>query len=91
MRTALLKREDVEKLTGFKRTKIFELMKDEGFPAPIKYSQTAYRWVSTEVDAWLADFIKRTPRLVIVPDKVKRATRHNPQKAPEVAFAELLE
>jgi prophage regulatory protein len=39
--------------TGFCRTKIYQLIKDGDFPAPIKLGTRSSGWLESEVDAWV--------------------------------------
>lgn len=61
---SLLKRQDVERLTGLGRSAIYARMNpnhkhhDPSFPKPVPISgplnnPAAVRWVSSEVDAWI--------------------------------------
>jgi len=53
-RQALIRREDVEALTGFKKAFIYREMKAGTFPQPIRIGEKAVRWVETEVREWIA-------------------------------------
>ena len=49
----LLTRDEVLALLKCARSTLYVLMESHGFPRPLKLS-TANRWVTTEVEAWLA-------------------------------------
>lgn len=51
----LVTRPEVEKATRLSRSSLYRLMRLGRFPEPIKVSERAVRWRSTEVEAWLAD------------------------------------
>ena len=50
----LLTRAEVERLVGLRRSSIYRLMRANRFPAPLKIGDRAVRWISTELDDWLA-------------------------------------
>lgn len=56
---ALLKRQEVERLTGLGRSAIYARMDqnsqqhDPTFPKPVPMGTNAVRWVASEVDAWI--------------------------------------
>ena len=50
---------DVMKATGFRRTFIYDRIRQHDFPAPIKIGPRASVWDSEEVDAWMAEQIAR--------------------------------
>jgi prophage regulatory protein len=43
----------VEGMVGLKRTRIYKLIRESGFPAPYKPGGTGSRWSEAEVLAWL--------------------------------------
>lgn len=46
---------EVERLTGFKRSHIYNLMKDQRFPKAVKLGARAVGWDSSAVDEWIGD------------------------------------
>ena len=44
---------EVIRLTGYKRTLIYEKISAGTFPAPIKLGPRAVAWVSEEIDKWM--------------------------------------
>lgn len=56
---ALLRRQDVEKLTGLGRSAIYARLDpnhpqhDPAFPKPVPMGTHAVRWVESEVSAWI--------------------------------------
>lgn len=53
----LLRRPEVERRTGLKRSSIYSLMKEGAFPQSVALSQRAVAWVESEVDAFIEDRI----------------------------------
>lgn len=51
----ILRREEVEKRTGFKRAHIYNLMKEGKFPPARRIGLRAVGWDSAEIDRWIAD------------------------------------
>jgi predicted DNA-binding transcriptional regulator AlpA len=41
------------KLGGLNRSRIYSLMRDEGFPRPLKLGAKSVRWRVADVDRWL--------------------------------------
>lgn len=59
VKDALLKRQQVEQLTGLGRSAIYARLDprhpqhDPTFPRPVSIGNNAVRWPSSEVDAWI--------------------------------------
>lgn len=53
MSTMILRREEVERRTGYKHTTIYQKMKDGEFPKPVRLGARAVGWLECEVEAWL--------------------------------------
>ena len=51
----MLRRVEVETLTGLSRSTIYELMRDGEFPLPLQVGKRAVRWHEREIAAWLAE------------------------------------
>lgn len=51
--TRLLRRPDVEQLTGKTRAGIYEDMSAGTFPRPVKIGPRAVAWVESEINEWL--------------------------------------
>ena len=47
---------DVEGQVGFRRSKIYAMIQEKQFPAPIKLGRTSV-WLQTEVAAWMTERI----------------------------------
>lgn len=64
IKDALLRRQEVERLTGFSRSAIYARLNpvspqyDPDFPKPVPMGNHAVRWVSGEVQAWIHGRIK---------------------------------
>lgn len=52
---SILRREEVEKRTGFKRAHIYNLMKEGKFPKTRRIGLRAVGWDSAEIDRWIAE------------------------------------
>lgn len=57
----LLTVHDVCRRIGFRQSKIYLLIRDAGFPKPIKVGASS-RWVTSEVDAWIDEQIANAHR-----------------------------
>ena len=53
MKERLLRRREVEELTGLSRASIYRLMRSGRFPASVKVSDTAVRWRARDITAWM--------------------------------------
>lgn len=49
----LLRRRQVEDITGLSRSSIYRLMRNEEFPLPVKVGPAAVRWKASDILAWL--------------------------------------
>jgi prophage regulatory protein len=50
----ILRRPDVEAMTGLRRTRLDELEREGKFPQRVRISERATGWRSDEVEAWVA-------------------------------------
>ena len=53
MTDSLLRRPDVEALTGFSRAWIYAAMLRSDFPRPIKIGRRAVAWPKSAIDEWI--------------------------------------
>ena len=53
MRERLLRRPEVERVTGLARSSIYRLMQSGDFPRPVKVGPAAVRWRESDIAAWL--------------------------------------
>ena len=53
MNDRLLRRREVEELTGLSRASIYRLKRDGRFPAPVRVSDTAVRWKASDITIWI--------------------------------------
>lgn len=51
----ILRRDEVEAKTGFKRAHIYNLMKKGQFPRALRLGVRAVGWDSVEIDQWIAE------------------------------------
>ena len=54
MSDSLLRRPDVERLTGLSRSAIYAAMSRGEFPRPVRIGRRAVGWPQSFVDAWIA-------------------------------------
>ena len=60
----LIKLPDVERLTGLRRSAIYELIQRGAFPKPVKVGARSSMWSHAAVQAWIAERLAETaPRL----------------------------
>ncbi len=51
----LLRRTQVEEITGFSVATIYRRVKAGTFPEPIRLGERTVRWLQSDLDAWLAE------------------------------------
>ena len=61
--TALIRRHEVERLTGLSRSWIYELMKRGFFPNPVSLGVKSVAWLEIEIREWIADRIASRPAI----------------------------
>ena len=49
----LLRRRQVEEITGLSRSSIYRLMRSGEFPLPVKVGPSAVRWKASEITVWM--------------------------------------
>ena len=54
IRTTLLRRKQVEALTGLARSTLYKLIASREFPSPVRITAKAVAWPSNLVDAWIS-------------------------------------
>ena len=57
--TRLLRRPEVESLTGLSRARIYEEMAAGRFPRPVKTGLRSVAWVDLEIDEWQKQLIAK--------------------------------
>ncbi|MBL0229444.1 MAG: AlpA family transcriptional regulator [Moraxellaceae bacterium] len=55
----LLRRTDVENITGLTRSGIYEGMRKGTFPEPVRLGNNSVAWVNSEIRQWIQDLIKK--------------------------------
>lgn len=55
----IMRRDEVERLTGFKRAHIYSLMKAGKFPKAKRIGLRAVGWDSLEIEQWIAERLGR--------------------------------
>jgi len=53
--TTLIKRKDVERRTALSRSRIYALMSEKAFPAPVRLGAMSVAWIEAEVENWIAE------------------------------------
>ena len=53
MHNRLLRRRQVEEITGMSRSSIYRLMQVEEFPRPVRVGPAAVRWRGSDITGWL--------------------------------------
>ncbi|GAA5442617.1 hypothetical protein Misp06_00791 [Microbulbifer sp. NBRC 101763] len=56
----ILRLPEVERLTGYKRSSIYQFAKDGLFPKQHRIGPGAVGWDSREIEAWIEDKLDRT-------------------------------
>lgn len=51
---AILRRPQVEALTGLSRSSIYRMMDADKFPKPRRIGAQAVGWIAQEIDTWIA-------------------------------------
>jgi prophage regulatory protein len=85
VRDRILRLAEVEAKIGFRKTKIWEMVNENAFPAPIAIGPKAIGWRETEIDSWIAA-LPRAPRQNPGLQKA-RAARHSHQSEAVQAAA----
>ena len=55
MVSPILRRPDVEAVTGLSRSTIYKWMDEGSFPKPVKLGPRAVGWREEQIEAWIAD------------------------------------
>lgn len=63
MKHRVIRRPEVETLTGIPRSTLYAKIALGDFPAPIKIGQRAVGWLEAEVNDWLSSRQRSNPRL----------------------------
>ena len=53
MHDRLLRRRQVEEITGMGRSSIYRLMQEGEFPRPVRIGPAAVRWKASDIAAWM--------------------------------------
>jgi prophage regulatory protein len=59
-RERLLRRREVQRITGLSRSTLYRLIAAKDFPSGIKVSTNAVAWLESEVDHWIARRVAET-------------------------------
>jgi prophage regulatory protein len=58
--TRLLRRRQVEALTGLKRSTIYQRLAEGTFPKQIRLGPRSVGWLASEVDSWIAERVAQS-------------------------------
>lgn len=53
MTSRILRRPDVERITGLSRSTLYAMMADGTFPKPVKLGKRAVGWRQSDISEWL--------------------------------------
>lgn len=59
MSSRLLRRREVETITGLSRSTIYLKMDNDDFPRPVDLGARSVAWVESEVNAWIEDRVAK--------------------------------
>ena len=60
MGATILKRPQVEQVTGLSRSTIYRKIQENTFPAPISLGARAVGWIESEVQQWIEEQINKS-------------------------------
>ena len=58
----LIRRNEVEKMTGLKRSSIYLKIKEGDFPKPIKLGMRAVAWLEADIAGWIAAKVEKSKK-----------------------------
>ena len=58
----LIRRNEVERITGLKRSSICLKIKEGDFPKPIKLGMRAVAWLESDIAGWIAVKVEKAKR-----------------------------
>ena len=67
----ILRRRDVETLTGLSRSTLYAMMADGNFPSPIKLGKRAVGWQDTDLTEWIASRPKKSNPVSLAESKIQ--------------------
>ena len=59
----LIRRTEVQKMTGLGASSIYQLVRDGDFPKPVQLSERRVAWIESEVAQWVSDRIAGRSKL----------------------------
>lgn len=68
----LLRRAEVQQVTGLSRTSLYRLIAANDFPAQVRLSTNTVAWLRSEVDAWIASRVAASRQPASRPTKARR-------------------
>lgn len=73
MSERLLRLPEVETATGFKHTKLYQLINAGRFPAPVRLGTRAVRWRASQIQEWIDGLSTEKPEPLPSVARQKRA------------------
>ena len=58
----LIRRKEVEKMTGLVKGSLYAKIKDGDFPKPIKLGMRAVAWLEADIAGWIAAKVEKAKR-----------------------------
>jgi len=85
----LLRLDEVEKKTGYKRPSIYNKVREGTFPAPVDLGGRATAWRQSDIEQWIAQRATIQPgqRRMPSPNQRNRATRRNAEAQEQYSIA----
>jgi prophage regulatory protein len=69
----LIRRVEVQQVTGLSRTSLYRLIAAQDFPTQVHLSTNSVAWLRSEVDAWIADRVAASRRPAAKPSTKARS------------------
>lgn len=66
LQQALIRRKEVERRTALSRSRIYDLLKQDSFPKPVRLGAMSVAWVEAEIQDWIASRIADSRKSVEV-------------------------
>jgi prophage regulatory protein len=64
IKTALIRRKEVERLTSLSRSRIYALMAAGVFPMPIRLGTMSVAWIEAEIQDWISTRISESRKMI---------------------------
>ena len=67
MSSRLIRLPEVQYRTGYARSSIYRMVKNDEFPSPIKIGERASAWLENEVEDWIESRVSASRAEVLLP------------------------